>query len=146
MQANPEMTLEEIGAFHDLTRERIRQIAKQEGYKHPVHRGGHPPAKPKACVVCQATTYRSGTHWASYCVAHKGWTRRSGALLPAVTPTTHTCATCGLVFERKEPRRHPDSKPNPLQKRPQTEWFCNPVCLGVWAGEHYGWGRHRAVP
>ena len=147
MQDNPEMTLDEIGAFYDLTRERIRQIAKQEGYKHPWHhgRGGHPPAVPKACVVCRAPTVHMRSGWTLYCADHKGWTRRSGVPLPPVTPTTHTCTTCGLVFERKEYRRQPTAKPNPFRTKPQTTWFCDYTCKGVWVAEHHGYG-YRPKP
>lgn len=119
LAANPVQTLKQVGDEVGITRERVRQIIRDEG----LHRA--PLERPDNRPTCAS------------CGKRRAWQTYVRPTCNACTPQvrqylTLTCDECGTQFQRE-----------PYQNRSKGFVFCSNVCHGRYAGKHYARGRPK---
>lgn len=118
---SPEMPMSQIAKAVGISRERVRQILKQQGLPT---RALPTKALPQFCSDCGAPiskTNRSGLCAKCFKNYRFGQSR-----------VTLVCEVCGSTFERT--RTHYRM----AMKRGYRHQFCSHVCQGRWLGRHYG--------
>jgi hypothetical protein len=126
-EANPCITLAEIGQHYGISRERVRQIIKKETGK-----GYRRITKPRPlCLNCGQPCNDLGYKYCSKECARE--THR----------VTLECYTCGKLFTRRQSHvMRTATSPAYINKR----FYCSKKCFGVQFGLEYGWGtRHTPV-
>lgn len=117
-QEVPLGTFTALAEKYGVTRERVRQVLKRDGYSVFVQ----PDKGPRKCAECQSEAI-SQHH--KYCIEHN------------TVPLS--CAECGEIFRRKR-----NSAIHQEARRGEAGPFCNKVCQGRWFGKEHGWGVHQA--
>lgn len=111
LEKNPSLSYSIIADQVGVTRERVRQIARQNGY---------PPRKrilnPKVCPTCGATFYNAENLYCSPECGYKAKRRR----------IVINCHQCGKPIERT---------PGTMRSK-SGNYFCNRVCFGKWTGKN----------
>lgn len=118
----PCMLLQEIGDKVGLTRERVRQLLKNEGL--PTRH--HDQRQQYECLQCH-TVY---PHHRTY-GDRQGFCSR--ACRAAYRQIPMVCEECGVVFLRRQ------SDVINAAKHGQQHIFCGRLCHGAWFGRNFGW-------
>jgi hypothetical protein len=113
-----------ISSECEVSRERVRQIAKLNGYMMP--KDPLQPHKFKKCIYCMNDFY-SNRKIRQFCSSNchnlyydqKYW-------------DIYECEQCHLYFKKRR---------QAMETRMQR--FCSKFCQGQWAGNHYGWGNYE---
>ena len=119
LQALPDGSMAQIGASIGVTRERVRQIVREEGleiHRKERHITGY-------CLNCNAPLF-SGQH-DKFC---------SMACLQKYHSIELTCEVCGVHFSRL------GHYCRASQRRGYKHIFCSKKCQGLWLGNSYGFG------
>ena len=112
---NPCSTMEEIGRYYGITRERVRQIIAKAG-AHKQHSG---TASSKRCGQCHARLW-SGNK-SGFCSSCRGWGLR----------VTVVCDGCGEPFERRA-KALTERVNDPRYK---GRYFCSGPCAHQFQGK-----------
>lgn len=107
LEGNPSLPYSTIGGVVGVTRERVRQIARKNGYPSRV---GITKSK-KICQICGETFYTKNI----YCSADCGYKARRKRI------KLH-CQQCGNTIERT---------PGNMRNK-NRNYFCNRACYGKW--------------
>lgn len=110
LKGNPALSYSIIANEFGVSRERIRQIARQNGY--PPRRG---VLKPKICPFCGKTYYTNKQYCSRPCVYNSRKKR-----IPV------NCHQCGKTIERT---------PGNLRSK-NGRYFCNRTCFMRWIGKN----------
>ncbi len=117
----PNGTLSTLGQEFDVSRERIRQIAKALGLLMPHDKKTQEILYSKRCPICGTTFVSRSKYCSPTCSGNRA-------------KITALCSECGTPITRKkswmENRRY---------------HFCNRTCLGKYAGRHWGWGSFLQI-
>ena len=115
----PEESMASIGRHFGISRERIRQVFEQAGYRHPPFSSAV-LRENRTCVQigCSTQFLARPKERLGNCPDHRGQSIRR-------TPrVTITCAACGKRQERRVT----------LIRSPTGLSFCNNQCQGAWLG------------
>ncbi|MFC1925659.1 hypothetical protein ACFLW2_03065 [Chloroflexota bacterium] len=117
---NPDLPYSTIAGEVGVTRERVRQIARRNGY---------PPRsrilKQKICPVCGKAFFTRNLHCSPGC----GYKARRKRIVIS-------CNQCGKPIERT---------PGTMRSK-SGKYFCNRVCFGRWAWDNYSMTRKGRKP
>jgi len=119
---NPSVPYSIIADEVGVSRERVRQIARRNGYPP---RSNTKKIKTKLCPVCGRTYYTSKLHCSRACAGKTRWKR-----------ITLNCHQCGKPIERT-----PGSMRNKSGK-----YFCNRKCFGRWVGKSHTTSPRQMTP
>ena len=108
---NPTLPYSIIGSEVGVTRERVRQIAQQNGY--PPRTG---ILKQKMCPSCRKPFYTRNLYCSPIC----GYKARQKRMVI-------NCHQCGKPIERT---------PGNMRSK-SGKYFCNRVCFGKWTGKNH---------
>ena len=140
MKADPKRTLKETGARFGITRERVRQVLKKQGYVHK-----RPLLPPLPCAVQGCNNGISRRHPGDRnCLEHRRWV---GGHLPfSRTYIDKTCSVCGKRYQVTAGYERTAQRPNSLRggKLPQYN-FCSKTCGGVHMAVKSGRYRPKAI-
>ena len=109
LERNPALPYTILANEFGVSRERVRQIARQNGY--PPRRG---ILKPKTCLLCGKTHYTKKQYCSHTCV-YKSREKRINV----------TCHQCGKTVERT---------PGNLRSK-SGRYYCNRACFIKWMKE-----------